>query len=123
MNHPTLFRTTRLLLTVAVSGIAFLGPVPEAQAAGATVAIVENDPDNAASWGYEPADITVAAGTTVTWDWRGRDKHSATSDDGAFDSGVKQGAGQKWSFTFANPGQYPYSCTPHPFMVGTVNVT
>jgi plastocyanin len=122
MNHPTLFRTTRLLLTVAVSGIAFLGPVPEAQAA-TVVGIVENDPDNAASWGYEPADITVPAGTVVVWEWRGRDKHSATADNGAFDSGVKQGVGQKWEFTFSTPGQYPYSCTPHPFMVGTVTVT
>jgi plastocyanin len=122
MNHPTLFRTTRLLLTVAVSGIAFLGPVPEAQAA-TVVGIVENDPDNAASWGYEPADITVPAGTVVVWEWRGRDKHSATADNGAFDSGVKQGVGQKWEFKFATPGQYPYSCTPHPFMVGTVTVT
>ena len=122
MRHPTLFRATRLLLTVAVSGIAFLA-VPEADAAAATVGIVEREPDNAASWGYEPADITVPAGSTVTWEWKGKDKHSATADNGAFDSGVKQGVGQKWTFTFANPGQYPYSCTPHPFMTGTVTVT
>ena len=122
MNHPTVFRTTRLLLVIAVSGIAFFGPAPSAEA-DAVVAIVERDPNNASTWGYEPADVTIPAGQKVIWEWKGQDQHSVTSDNGAFDSGVKQGAGQRWEFQFASPGEYPYSCTPHPFMYGTVHVT
>ena len=122
MNRLSVSRTTRLLLTVAVSGIAFFGPVPDAQAQQ-RVLIVEDDPNNAATWRFEPVDITVPAGTTVTWEWRADDEHSATADNGAFDSGVKRGRGTTWSFLFANRGEFPYSCTPHPFMIGTVKVT
>ncbi len=122
MNHPTVFRTTRLLLAIAVSGIVFFGPVPSAQA-NATVVILERDPDNASTWGYDPADVTIPAGSSVVWEWRAQDEHSATSDNGAFDSGVKRGSGHRWEFKFTTPGEYPYSCTPHPFMYGTVHVT
>lgn len=122
MNHASASRTVRLLLVLAVSGIAFFGPVPSANA-NARVMIVEPDPNNAATWGYDPVDVTVPAGSTVTWEWRGTDQHSVTSDTGAFDSGVKQGVGQTWQHQFATPGEYPYSCTPHPFMYGTVKVT
>jgi plastocyanin len=122
MNHPSVFRTTRLLLAIAVSGIAFFGPIPEAQAQQ-KVLILEQDPNNASTWRFEPADITVPAGTTVVWQWQADDEHSATADNGAFDSGVKRGRGTTWSFKFAGPGEFPYSCTPHPFMIGTVKVT
>ncbi len=123
MNHPSVFRTTRLLLAIAVSGIAFFGPVPEAEAAQQKVLILEENGNDASTWRFEPADITVPAGTTVVWEWQADDEHSATSDNGAFDSGVKRGRGTTWSFTFASAGDFPYSCTPHPFMIGTVKVT
>jgi plastocyanin len=122
MNHPSVLRATRLLLVIAVSGIAFFGPVPAAEAQ-TRVMILEEDPNNASTWRFEPADITVPAGTTVTWEWRGQDEHSATADNGAFDSGVKRGSGHTWSFRFAGRGDFPYSCTPHPFMIGSVKVT
>ncbi|MGH8990872.1 MAG: cupredoxin domain-containing protein [Acidimicrobiia bacterium] len=117
-----MLRTTRLFLVIAVSGIVFFGPAPSAEA-NAVVGIVERDPDNASTWGYEPPDVTIPAGASVVWEWKGQDQHSVTSDNGAFDSGVKQGVGQRWEYKFASPGEYPYSCTPHPFMYGTVHVT
>lgn len=58
--------------------------------------------------------------------WAGthaQDRHSATADDGSFDSGVKQGSGTTWEHRFTTPGEIPYSCTPHPFMTGTITVT
>ncbi|MEM3032421.1 MAG: plastocyanin/azurin family copper-binding protein, partial [Nitrososphaerota archaeon] len=47
--------------------------------------------------------------------------HTVTSDQGLFDSGLF-GQGMTWAFTFVRPGEYPYHCTPHPWMTGTVNV-
>jgi plastocyanin len=114
-------RATRLLLVIAVSGIAFFGPVPAARA-DKGVRIWEENPNKAATWRYDPADITVKVGETVTWEWVADDKHSVTSDNGAFDSGEKKGRGTKWSFKFTKAGDFPYSCTPHPFMVGSVKV-
>lgn len=122
MNHPCRSRTIRLLLVMAVSGIAFFGPAPAAQAQQ-RVQILEGNPNDASTWRFEPADITVPAGTTVTWEWVADDEHSATADNGAFDSGVKRGRGTTWSHRFDSPGDFPYSCTPHPFMIGSVKVT
>lgn len=118
MNQPS--RTIRLLLTIAVSGIVFFGP--EAQGRDHVVKVLERDPNKAATWVYEPADIQVGVNDTVTWVWEADDKHSATADNGSFDSGEKKGRGTKWQFKFAKAGDYPYSCTPHPFMVGSVKV-
>ena len=48
------------------------------------------------------------------------DAHSATANDGSFDTGIlsKGGSG---SHTFTQAGTFSYICTPHPFMKGTVS--
>lgn len=125
------FPTARLLIlavagaAVVSSGLGFLpGVAPNAGAAeGPHVAILEPNPSDANSFRYDPMEITVKAGTTVIWDWRGKDEHSVTADDGAFDSGTKTGEGLRWEHRFDQPGDYPYSCTPHSNMIGTVHVT
>lgn len=60
--------------------------------------------------------LTVAAGTTVTW--TNEDPgvaHTVTSVDGLFDSGFIND-GDTWSYTFEDPGEFEYLCTPHPWM-------
>lgn len=121
MNHLSTSRKIRVLLVAALSGIAFLGQLPSAEAATA-VGILEPDPDNAATWKFDPAELTVPAGTTVEWTHKGKQDHSVSSDTGAFDSQT-MAPGQKWSHTFSAPGEYPYTCTPHPYMTGKVTVT
>lgn len=70
---------------------------------------------------FSPASITVNTGDTVTWMNTGSATHTATSDAGAFDSGLlKPGAG--FSFTFSQPGTFTYHCNVHPNMHGTVVV-
>lgn len=76
---------------------------------------------------FMPAEITVAAGTTVTWTNRDDILHTATSGatpgtpDGRFD-GPMEGQGQSFSHTFAQPGRFPYFCSRHTSMTGTVVV-
>ncbi len=53
--------------------------------------------------------------------------HTVTADDGSFDSGTLNG-GQSFSYTFEQPGEYPYYCALHGApggvgMAGTVTVT
>jgi len=70
---------------------------------------------------FAPETVTVSAGTTVTWTNADSTQHTATADDGSFDSGVlAQNA--TYSETFDTPGTYTYHCTIHPNMVGTVTV-
>jgi LPXTG-motif cell wall-anchored protein len=71
---------------------------------------------------FDPKDITVSVGTTVTWTNQGPTAHTATADDGTFDTGnlVKNASG---SYKFTKAGKYAYHCTPHPYMKATVTVT
>jgi nitrite reductase (NO-forming) len=76
----------------------------------------ENPPD------YLPNVLMVPLGATVTWtnDDPGM-THTVTAADGSFDSGMLA-AGQSWSYTFDQPGEFDYACTPHPWMKGHVSV-
>jgi outer membrane protein assembly factor BamB len=88
-------------------------PIEEAPA-GVTVAIVGFD--------FDPADLEIAADTTVTWTNEDDAPHTVTADNGEFDSD-KLDQGNTFSFTFDEPGTYPYHCDIHPRMQGTIVVT
>jgi plastocyanin len=70
---------------------------------------------------FNPASVTVAVGTTVTWENHDGMSHNVIADDGSFKS-PDLGSGQTFSFTFQKAGTYPYSCHIHPSMKGTVVV-
>ena len=89
---------------------------------------------------FEPANIEVDAGTTITWTNRDdRVTHTVTSGragdkgipgvdegrpnepDGIF-AGELDGAGSTFSFTFDEPGTYDYFCEIHPVMTASVLV-
>jgi hypothetical protein len=71
---------------------------------------------------FTPPDLSVQAGTTVTWMNSDRDSHTTTSDAPGWNSGTLS-AGRQFSFTFQTPGAYPYHCSFHPGMVGRIVVT
>src|SRR5215211_4148883 len=71
---------------------------------------------------FEPDQITVAPGTPVTWVNDGEEPHTSTADDGTWDSGTLQ-PGERFSFTFDEPGDYSYLCEIHPDMTATINVS
>src|ERR671933_260515 len=77
-------------------------------------------------WGsvaFADATVTMTAGQAITWTNGGTLAHSATADNGnAFDTGLIPN-GQSKTVTFDTPGSYPYHCTPHPWMKGTITVT
>lgn len=70
---------------------------------------------------FGPAEIRIKAGETVRWINEDIVPHTVTSDDGLFDSGFFA-SGEGYSRRFDEPGEYPYHCTPHPFMVAKVIV-
>jgi plastocyanin len=107
-----------------VAGFAAVGsPAPAPAAQGASVFMVDNEPD-LTRWHFDPAEVTVPAGSTVVWVNKGKQEHTATSDSGSpekFDSGYTKG-GAKWQRVFSRPGRFSYHCAPHPWMKGTVVV-
>jgi plastocyanin len=83
-------------------------------AASATVSVGDNF--------YSPVTVTVNVGDTVSWRNAGAAQHSATADNGSFDTGVF-GPGASRSNTFSAAGSFGYFCTVHgPSQSGTVRV-
>jgi plastocyanin len=76
---------------------------------------------------FEPADIEVEAGTTVTWVNEDIVNHTVTSGpagdpDGMFDEPL-QSDGDDVTVTFDEAGTFAYYCDLHRSMIGTVTVT
>lgn len=83
---------------------------------------------------YIPNPVEVNVGATVTWINDDFTTHTATSGDpGSGSTGIFGGSedspeiigpeGDTQSYTFDEAGEFPYYCTLHPSMVGTVVVT
>ena len=71
---------------------------------------------------YTPASVSIGVGDTVTWANNGQSQHSATADNGSFDTGVF-GPGVRRSNTFTQAGTFSYYCTVHgQAQSGTVRV-
>lgn len=71
---------------------------------------------------FSPATLNVQVGTTVTWLNKDSTIHRVVSDSGAFDSGDLTN-GQSYNFTFSQAGSFPYHCSIHPSMKGTIVVS
>jgi len=88
-----------------------------AELLGSTVIAIRN-------YAFEPAQVRVAAGTTVTWvncAPASEPAHTSTSDTGVWASPLSA-SGAVYSWTFSQSGSFAYHCDPHPFMRGTVIV-
>jgi plastocyanin len=70
---------------------------------------------------YEPEPVVVQVGGKVTWQNEDTAPHTATADDGSFDTGTIE-KGKLGSATFKEPGTFTYHCEIHPTMHGTVEV-
>jgi plastocyanin len=102
---------------LAIAGLVMLAALAAAPALGAAVGVGIVDKT------FEPAQITVHQGDTVTWTVTKAiaEPHSVTSgalgdpDAGArFDSGIElKDNGQTFEWTFDEPGTFPYFCTVH----------
>jgi plastocyanin len=73
------------------------------------------------NFSFGPETLTVTVGMTVTWTNRDDIPHTVVSTDGVFKSKVRD-TDEKFSYTFAKAGTYPYYCSVHPKMTGKVVV-
>lgn len=75
-----------------------------------------------AGFAFDPEETTVAAGTEVTFANEDGTAHTATADDKSFDTGSIAGGSSGTVTAPDAPGEYPYICTIHPSMMGTLIV-
>ena len=91
---------------------------PTAKASNQTASDVAVKIDN---FVFGPQTITVPVGTTVTWTNSDDIPHTSVSTDGVFKSKVLD-TDEKFSYKFDKAGTYPYYCSIHPKMTGTIVV-
>ena len=112
--HPVMMGT----IEVQAAGTPEASPVasPEAATGGDETAVT------IVNFAFDPAEIEVPVGATVTWTNEDSAPHTATSSDGTFDTGtLDQGA--QGSHTFTEAGTFEYQCAIHPSMTGMVTVS
>lgn len=76
---------------------------------------------------FSPANIKIKKGTKVTWTNNDTVGHNVVATTPSSSGGLPTshplfGKGETFSHTFNTVGTFPYTCTPHPFMKGTVEV-
>ena len=86
--------------------IASTAPATQAAPAAGDVQIAISN------FAFGKGSITIKAGTKVTWTNQDSAPHTATADNGSWDSGTLQ-KGQSFSFTFNKPGLVKYYCAFH----------
>src|SRR4051794_18507129 len=89
-------------------------PEPRAQAASPGSVTMKD-------FSFGPTSVTVNVGESVTWTNNGPTRHSATANDGSFDTGLLP-KGKSASHSFGKAGTFAYVCSIHPNMHGTVRV-
>ncbi len=114
---PTAAATAPAPTTAPAAATATAAPTAAPTASPATALIELGDHF------FDPAQLTVKVGTTVTWKSVGQSTHDLAARDGSFSLGTMS-FGQTFSFTFNRSGRFPYVCMQHEGdgMIGVVTV-
>ena len=110
--------STVMLCAVAAQSARVAGNPPSAAAGAPAATGTEVKIDNFA---FNPAVITVKAGTQVIWINKDDIPHTVDSSEGKFKSAALD-TDEKFEFKFSEPGEYPFFCRMHPKMTGKVIV-
>ena len=124
IKNPIPRRARFGLIFGAVTGTALLAAgLPSLGAAGGAVvdAAAKAVTIKIDNFAFTPPDLTVAAGTTVTWKNEDGEVHRVQDDHNGFSSAALD-TDDSFSHTFATPGVYHYICSIHPYMVGEIVV-
>jgi plastocyanin len=70
---------------------------------------------------FSPSELTIAVDDKVTWTNSDGVSHTATADDGTFDSG-NLAKDDSYSYTFTTAGTFAYHCNIHASMTATITV-
>lgn len=97
---------------------ATLPPVVRPSTASGMVATVNV---NIVKFSFDPQNLTIYIGDTVRWTNIDGAGHTTTSNGGFWDSGTLSN-GQSFSYTFNSAGTFPYRCSIHSGITGTITV-
>ncbi|HZC04506.1 MAG TPA: cupredoxin family copper-binding protein, partial [Ktedonobacterales bacterium] len=89
----------------------------------ASTAPVTGDSVTIQNFAFQPANLQVKVGTTVTWTNQDTAPHTVTFRDSSLTSSALLQKGQSFSYTFTKVGTFSYYCDVHEAMTGQVTVT
>jgi plastocyanin len=101
--------------TALMAGALMLAVAVPAEAATTTISIV------GVTSGFSPATVSRPEGTTFAWHNSDSIRHTSTQDAGLWDTS-NINAGATSSITLPSAGAYPYHCSIHASMTGTVRI-
>ncbi|MGH9954955.1 MAG: hypothetical protein ACRD39_04760, partial [Nitrososphaeraceae archaeon] len=89
-----------------------------------SVITIPQDADDLGTGAYSPNPASVSGGSTVTWNNVDSTPHTATADDGSFDTGIINGgsSGSALINTSTETRTITYHCNVHPEMRGTLQI-
>jgi plastocyanin len=117
------------VVTVACSAVAVAAAVtsedggPAAGGSGQRPAAGVAEQVTIRDFAFDPPDLSVAVGTTVTWTNEDNTTHTVTGTDPGPIASPDLDHGETYSVTFDQTGTFPYICSIHTQMTGTVTVT
>jgi plastocyanin len=138
-DSPSAASTTLIIATSVVVASVFLliGGVVMALAMGDHIGFMRGSSDTAnqtpfvtdegsvtitiSDFTFSPANLTVDAGTEVTWTNEDSAVHDATDREDAWRTELLS-KGDSQTVMFDSPGAFDYFCTIHPWMEGTITV-
>ena len=119
----------KVILGMFVTSMVFLVPstvLAKAQPAqGGATTVNATETGGGSSFVFQPNNITIKTGQTVTFKNTGTAPHTATADDGSFDKTPLNPGDSYTTPAFTKPGTYTYKCTYHASlgMTGTIVVS
>jgi plastocyanin len=118
------------VVTVACSAVAVVAAVtsedgsgPAAGSSGQPAASGEAERVTIRDFAFDPPDLSIAVGTTVTWTNEDNTTHTVTGTATGPITSPDLDQGDTYSVTFDQAGTYHYICSIHTNMTGTVTVT
>lgn len=75
------------------------------------------------NFAYQPSNLQVRVGTTVTWTNKDTAPHTVTFRDSSLTSSGILRQGDTYNYTFTQPGTFTYYCDLHRYMTAQVIVT
>src|SRR5476649_718515 len=109
-------RAARTMAALWVAMALAAAPAFAAEAKPAATVVIDN-------FSFSPAQLSVAAGSTVTWENHDDMPHTIVNDATPREfKSAPLDSGEHFSQTFAKPGTYKYFCSIHPHMTGTLVV-
>jgi plastocyanin len=123
VDEPVPAAVTTAGYSVAVSAVVMIGlGVYWANHYDSATSVTAASDVRISNFTFEPADLTIAEGATVTWTNGDAFEHSIVATDLTFRSD-NIGQDATFRFTFTAPGEFTYVCGIHPQMQGTITVT